>query len=170
MVLLHIVFLSIVLTQLKQLTASSINATGTPISRNGQVARLFGHSKVRNNHSQLQFRFNSVSHINGWWCVRMLEPGTISWDDNYLCTNRDIGLVFSCNNGYQCNPNFKCTSTLEPAVEWWYDNALCLPIGSNVELAWSYCGSRGADWKCELVYDPASSSAFNDDYICWKEH
>lgn len=122
-----------------------------------------------NNREPLQFKFNDSSHINGWWCVRMLEA-SLSWQDNYLCTNRDIGLTWI--NPFRCESStkLKCTHTLDTAEVIWSDNALCLPVDSKVELVWSYCGAIPS-MSCVQLYDPnAPGSHINDNYVCWKEH
>ncbi|CAF1542386.1 unnamed protein product [Adineta ricciae] len=123
------------------------------------------------NNGPLQFRFDAASHINGWWCVRMFEL-TPGWDNNYLCTNRDIGLSW----GYRptdCPTSAKCVVLSEPTYApepWlWADNILCLPTQSNIELVWSYCGAV-TGLPCVHLYDPVSPVAFLDNYICWKEH
>ncbi|CAF1653838.1 unnamed protein product [Rotaria magnacalcarata] len=54
------------------------------------------------NYESLRFQFNSASHINGWWCVRMYE-GTTSWQDNYWCTNYDIDLSWRWKSADRCN-------------------------------------------------------------------
>ncbi|CAF1627461.1 unnamed protein product [Rotaria magnacalcarata] len=54
------------------------------------------------NYESLRFQFNSASHINGWWCVRMYE-GPTSWQDNYWCTNYDIDLSWRWKSADRCN-------------------------------------------------------------------
>ncbi|CAF1179820.1 unnamed protein product [Rotaria magnacalcarata] len=115
----------------------------------------------------LQFRFNYSSHINGWWCVKMYE-GRGSWEDNYLCTNYDIGLSWSWTLQDVCMLSLKCVFTVEPSDAWWYDNALCLPSNSKIELVWSFCGPR-ENLSCIQLYDPSSPSYFHDNYLCWRQ-
>jgi hypothetical protein len=137
-------------------------------------ARYYGDNSTgpssKYNTTPLQFRFNSSSHINGWWCVKMGEL-TTGWTNNYLCTNKDIGLVWRCHHN-ECRPTLKCTATVEPLdpqVWWWQDNALCLPVTSNVEMIWSYCGSL-PEMLCVRLLDNASPQPFSDNFLCWKEH
>ncbi|CAF0882331.1 unnamed protein product [Adineta steineri] len=138
------------------------------------VARLMGNNSIdfvsKNVLGPLEFRFNPNSHINGWWCVKMDEI-TPGWSNNYLCTNKDIGLVWRAHRD-QCQPNLKCTATVEPLdpqVWWWQDNALCLPVTSNVELVWSYCGTL-PQMSCVHMFDSVSPAPFLDNYLCWKEY
>ncbi|CAF0882351.1 unnamed protein product [Adineta steineri] len=137
-------------------------------------ARLMGNNSIdfvsKNVLDPLEFRFNPNSHINGWWCAKMgeLTPG---WSNNYLCTNKDIGLVWRCHRD-ECRPNLKCTATVEPRdpqVWWWQDNAVCLPVTSNVELVWSYCGTL-PQMSCVHMFDSVSPAPFLDNFLCWKEH
>ena len=134
--------------------SSSDNLTSSSISSRNAIRRL-------------RFRFNSTSHINGWWCVRMFEasPG---WDNNYLCTNYDIGLswhyVSNCDH-----KNCKCVTTAEPVDGRWRDNKLCLPPTSNIELIWSHCGTVPKQ-KCIRLYEQGAPSWMNDNYLCWKVH
>lgn len=140
--------------------------------RNAFTARLYGVQPKFHTPSstRLKFVFNASSPVGGMWCVQLYE-NLVSWHDNYLCTNRDIGLVWTLNHwGYGCDTNYKCTRTIEPSVAAFQDNALCLPVQSNIELVWSYCSKPRLDWDCVLVYDPSSDSSMNDNYLCYKEH
>ncbi|CAM4882300.1 unnamed protein product [Rotaria socialis] len=141
-----------------------------------EVAKLIGvHSAANltnqriNNYASLRFQFNTASHINGWWCVRMYES-TASWQDNYLCTNYDIGLSWRWKSADRCSSDLKCVATVEPGdpqKDWWQDNALCLPVNSNIELIWSWCGPL-ARVSCVQLYDSSSPAAFHDNHLCWK--
>jgi hypothetical protein len=117
--------------------------------------------------SPLQFRFSSPLYTYGWWCVLMFED-TQSWHDNYLCTDRDIGLHWIWD-GRLCRTDLKCVSTAEPGDHRWHDNALCLPRTSPIELVWSYCGAVYG-MNCIQLYDPAAPGYTHDNYLCWKEH
>lgn len=115
----------------------------------------------------LQFRFDSSSNISGWWCVRMNEV-TASWQDNYLCTNRDIGLSWRVHYN-QCAPTLKCVY-LPEIDDWvWSDNALCLPLDSNIELIYSSCGALSS-MSCVQLFDPSAPGYLNDNFVCWKVH
>jgi hypothetical protein len=46
-------------------------------------------SRMQSKGSPLQFQFSSPSYTYGWWCILMFDT-TALWNDNYLCTNRDI--------------------------------------------------------------------------------
>ncbi|CAF4083719.1 unnamed protein product, partial [Rotaria sp. Silwood1] len=108
---------------------------------------------LRSNSGSVQFRFSSPSYIYNWYCVKMFEA-TGSWHDNYLCTNRNIGLHWIWDNRV-CRTDLKCIATAEPSDNRWNDNALCLPVQSKIELVWSYCG-RVAQMNCSRLYDPAA--------------
>lgn len=119
------------------------------------------------NREPLQFKFSSDSHINGWWCVRVVEISP-SWQDNYLCTNRDIGLEWRAHYA-ECNTNMKCVYLPEIADSAWTDNALCLPLNSKVDLTYSTCGKLPS-MSCVHLFDPSGPLYLQDNYICWKEN
>ena len=132
----------------------------------------------RNVFGPLEFRFHSTSHINGWWCVKMYENGTPGWQDNYLCTNKDIGLTWNWSRGV-C-PTINSITGLAQKCVWmpephdpqtfiWADNALCLPRDSRIELVWSWCGPI-PQMSCVHLYDRDAPAVFNDNYICWREN
>jgi hypothetical protein len=123
-------------------------------------------SRMQSKGSSLQFRFSSSSHINGWWCILMFET-TESWHDNYLCTNRDIGMYWIWKK--VCRADLKCVAAVEPEDNRWHDNAICLSPDSNIELVWSSC-SRVAQMDCIHLYDPVAPDYTRDNYLCWKEH
>jgi hypothetical protein len=116
--------------------------------------------------SPLQFWFSSPLYTDGW-CVLMFED-TKSWNDNYLCTNRDIDLHWIWDQRV-FRTDLKCVSTAEPSDKSWNDNALCLPSTSSIEIVWSYGGAIYG-MNCIQLYDPAAPSYTHDNYLCWKEH
>ena len=100
----------------------------------------------------------------------MLE-GSTKWNNNYLCTNRDIGLTYVLKMEL-CRTDLKCVGTIEPYdpnVWWWQDNALCLPVESTIERVWSFCGPVRR-MNCLRLFDAESAKPFHDNHLCWKGH
>ncbi|CAF2920648.1 unnamed protein product [Rotaria sp. Silwood2] len=160
------------LAQTTYTTASKSVAHGIEVAtRMGNRSRLDATESLTNqpkwNFGSLQFQFSSPTYNSNWWCVKMFET-TSSWQDNYLCTNENIGLTWMWDNR-ACYTGLKCVATAEPADNRWHDNALCLPVDSNIELVWSYCG-RLSQMNCIQLYDPAAPGYTHDNHLCWKEH
>ena len=74
----------------------------------------------RSYYAPLRFMFTSPSYVANWWCVKMFEV-TKSWDDNWLCSNRDIGLQWIWDSR-AWRTDIKCVATAEPADKNWNDN------------------------------------------------
>jgi hypothetical protein len=133
---------------------------------------------LKGSYEPLQFRFNPLSHINGWWCVNMYERSTPGWLNNYLCTKKDIGLEWSwaretCptteNNSITPKKCVWVPEPHDPSPSVWADNALCLPLNAKIELIWSWCGPI-PQLSCVHLYDADAPTIFNDNFICWKEN
>ncbi|CAF3336541.1 unnamed protein product [Rotaria socialis] len=91
-----------------------------------------------------------------------------SRQDNYLCTNRDIGLSWR-NYPHYCNSNLKYVYTPDYVNASWSDNALCLPLESKMELISPPCGLL-PPMSCVHLFDSSKTAALNDNFVCWKEH
>ncbi|CAF4768094.1 unnamed protein product, partial [Rotaria sp. Silwood2] len=53
-------------------------------------------------------------------------------------------------------------------MNYWADNALCVPTTSKVHLIWSNCGSISG-MKCVNVAEPGGPDYAKDNYLCWEE-
>ena len=119
-------------------------------------------------HPALQLRFSFAGPIKGWHCTNFYDI-TGSWQDNYLCSNRDIGLVYFYRHDRNLdNLNLKCVHLAEPGDGVWNDNRFCLPVNSKIELVWSFYG-RVHGMQCISVAEPGHPVS-HDNYLCWKEH
>ncbi|CAF5215676.1 unnamed protein product, partial [Rotaria magnacalcarata] len=84
-----------------------------------------------------------------------------SWQDNYLCTNRDIGLSWRNYPNY-CNSNLKRVYSPDYVDGSWSDNALCLLLESKIELIWPPCGLLPPMSCCVQLFDSSTMAALND--------
>lgn len=167
LILLYCIVLQVAYTDVNQKSAVGIEAAVLMDGElpTGRTQSLTG--SLRTYFEPLQFRLTSPSYVPHWWCVKMFEV-TKSWDDNYLCANRNIGLHWIWDRR-AWRTDLKCVATAEPSDNNWNDNSLCLPSDSNIELVWSYGGPVNR-MACLQLYDPAAPSYMNDNYLCWKEH
>lgn len=96
--------------------------------------------------AQLTMTWSSAGGV-GAQCMFMSEAASISWDDNFLCTNRsDLYWVYLPQSIILPNPGFKHNAT-DQCFSWssqhyddaaWQDNAICWPASSpNPQFSWS---------------------------------
>jgi hypothetical protein len=101
-------------------------------------------------------------------CVRVNEPAEPRrehWDDNYLCSDVDLGLRWSHAGPID---RMRCTRIREPSEprrDHWDDNFLCLPWASPLELTWSADGPIEGK-NCVLVNEPSDHDRWGDNYLC----
>ncbi len=85
------------------------------------------------------FQWSQAGSIPGRVCTRIHEDADPhAWGDNYLCSDRDLGLKWS-----QAGPigSMKCTRIHEDAdPHAWGDNYLCVPNSSPINFRWSQAG------------------------------
>jgi hypothetical protein len=120
----------------------------------------------------LKFRFSFLGPLDGWHCVLVDELTPPGWDDNYICTNKPLSLTYS-RRSEECQrvDNIKCVNLVVPSDPNWFNNRLCVPQESHVQLVWSYCGPI-SNMECVKFDEPWSSSLpyFDNSYLCWKEY
>ncbi|WP_300441597.1 hypothetical protein [uncultured Mameliella sp.] len=118
-----------------------------------------------------RFYWSSSGPIAGKHCTQIVEgasPASHTWRDNYLCTDRDIGLRWSASGAIF---GMKCTQIIEgaePAQYTWRDNYLCLPQNSPLTLRWSPSGSV-AGLNCVQMVEGSDPYGWRDNYLCWSE-
>lgn len=111
-----------------------------------------------------EFRWSQVGPISGMICVRVHEDGdTQGWNDNFLCSNQDLGLRWSQAGAIK---GMRCTRIHEDAdPEGWNDNFLCLPSTSALNLSWSQAGSIPGK-TCTRVHEDADTQGWDDNFLC----
>jgi prepilin-type N-terminal cleavage/methylation domain-containing protein len=117
----------------------------------------------------LSFCWNSAGPCGGY-CYHITEPSDPdTWNDNYLCANRNLGLCWT-HDGVpgDCNGSTPyCTQWREDAdPDTWGDNYLCSPV--NYGFRWNSAGPIGG-MNCIATYEAAepSSHTWGDNYWCW---
>lgn len=100
-------------------------------------------------------------------CIQINEPADPhTWQDNFLCSNRDLGIRWSFRGPI---PGMRCTQITEgaePPQHTWHDNFLCLPPESPLELAWSARGPIPG-LHCLRFLEPSDPHTWSDNFLCW---
>lgn len=118
-----------------------------------------------------RFAWSSSGPIAGMHCTQLIEgaaPPEFTWRDNFLCTDRDIGLRWSPSGPIA---GMRCTQIIEgaePPQFTWRDNYLCLPQGAPVALNWSSSGPIAGE-SCVQVHEGRDPYSWHDNYLCWTE-
>lgn len=118
-----------------------------------------------------EFRWSSSGPIAGLNCVQVHEgraPQEFTWWDNYLCTDRDIGMRYSSAGPIA---GMRCTQIIEgaePLEYTWRDNYLCLPPSSPLTLRWSSSGPI-AGLTCVQMHEGRDPYSWHDNFLCWTE-
>jgi cytochrome c peroxidase len=115
----------------------------------------------------LSLQFVSAGATPGLVCTQISESADPAgtWDDNFLCANRDIGLRWSSAGPIA---NMRCTQINEPAEPpstTWDDNFLCVPPTSQIKLAWSYAGPL-PEGTCIPWTETADPHTWLDNFLC----
>jgi len=119
----------------------------------------FSFTALRDFHMQ----FSSNGPIADMNCTLINEPSDPNgWDNNYLCSERNIGLKWSYKGAIA---GMNCVNVNEASDPYyWGDNYLCTP--ENWGLAWSMNGPISGK-KCILVNEPSDPNAWSNNYLCW---
>ncbi len=108
------------------------------------------------------FKFSSAGPIAGMTCTQITEPSDPhGWSDNYLCSERALGLVWSSSGTIE---GMTCVNVNEPAESAWSNNYLCTP--EDWDLTFSHHGPR-PNWECVAFDEPADPNGWSDNYLCW---
>ena len=108
-------------------------------------------------------RWSFDKWIPGMFCTKVDEPtDSHGWDDNFLCSTRDLGLRWSSLgpiSGMVCT-QFEETS--DP--DGWGDNFLCAP--QDYGFRWSSKGTiKGM--QCLPITEPYDPHTWKDNFLCW---
>jgi hypothetical protein len=104
--------------------------------------------------------------IDSMHCVKWKEPSDPhNWDDNYLCTEKDIGLQWSFR-GPILGRGLKCIQVNEKSDPHdWHDNYFCWPRDLNVNFRFSSTG-RVYGFSCLAIVEPSDPNTWRDNYLC----
>lgn len=104
--------------------------------------------------------------ISGMSCTQWLEPSDPhSWDDNYLCSERDVGFQWSFRGPIQ-GRGLKCIQVREKSDPHdWHDNYFCWPRDLRVTFRFSSSG-RIDGFRCLAIVEPSDPHSWNDNYLC----
>lgn len=104
--------------------------------------------------------------IEGMHCVQWREPSDPhKWDDNYLCTERDVGFQWSFR-GPILGRGLKCIQVNEKSDPHdWHDNFFCWPRDLNVTFRFSATG-RIPGQSCIAIVEPSDPHTWRDNYLC----
>ena len=88
------------------------------------------------------------------------------WSDNYMCTDRDIGMQWSASGPIA---GLDCTLLNHPEAigvhGGWTDNHLCLPTDSLYRLTWTSTGVTAGHWQC-AQWNEGDPISWDDNYMC----
>jgi SAM-dependent methyltransferase len=108
-------------------------------------------------------RWSSAGWIPGMFCTKFDEPADPhGWDDNFLCSTRDLGLRWSNRGPIDAMVCTKIDEGSDP--DGWSDNYLCAP--RDYGFRWSMNGPLDA-MQCLQISEPADPHAWNDNFLCW---
>jgi hypothetical protein len=112
------------------------------------------------------FQWSSAGAIAGMTCTQLIETADPhTWNDNYLCSNRDFGLRWSSAGAIA---GMLCTQIVEMAdPHTWQDNYLCTPPASPLKLFWS-AQNPIAGKTCVQIIETADPDTWNDNYLCYE--
>lgn len=107
-----------------------------------------------------------AGRIEGMHCVQWREPSDPhKWDDNYLCTERDVGLQWSFR-GPILGRGLKCIQVNEKSDPHdWHDNYFCWPRDLKVTFRFSSAG-RIPGQRCIAIVEPSDPHTWRDNYLC----
>ena len=110
--------------------------------------------------------WSSAGAVDGLTCTQWYEAADPhTWDDNYLCTDVDLGLQWSSAGAIS---GMTCTQILEAAdPHTWSDNYLCAPEDSAFTFAWNSAGPIDG-MACVQIYEAADAHTWDDNYLCWE--
>ena len=110
-------------------------------------------------------RWSSAGPYGGMKCVQLLDPSDPhSWNDNYLCFDRDYG--FRWSSAGPVGGMKHCVQIKEDAdPDTWQDNYLC--SDKDYGLQWSQAGELPG-MNCTRVNEPAEPADhyWNDNFLC----
>jgi SAM-dependent methyltransferase len=97
------------------------------------------------------------------FCTKIDEPrDTHGWDNNFLCSTRDLGLRWSSLAPIHA---MVCTQMNEGSdPDGWTDNYLCAP--RDYGFQWSTNGGLKG-MQCLQIYEPEDPDTWNDNFLCW---
>jgi hypothetical protein len=108
-------------------------------------------------------RWSSSSWIKGMYCTKFDVPtDPDGWDDNFLCSTRDLKLSWS-NNGPISG--LTCTHIYEGSdPDGWGNNFLCAP--QDYGFKWSFEHPL-AGMQCLQITEPKDRYTWSDNFLCW---
>lgn len=110
--------------------------------------------------------WSNSGKIPGKICKRFEDPDQNdpnSWDDNYLCSDVDLGLKplsAAPLVGHGCT---RVAESLDP--DGWSSAYLCQ--NAALKLSWSQSGKPSGYTSCLLINEPNDPHGWNDNYLCW---
>jgi SAM-dependent methyltransferase len=108
-------------------------------------------------------RWSFDKWIPGLFCTKVDEPiDPHGWDDNFLCSTRDLGLRWSSLgpiNGMVCT---QIDEGSDP--DGWGDNYLCAP--QDYGFKWSMKGVLKG-MQCLPITEPYDPHTWKDNFLCW---
>ncbi len=120
----------------------------------------------------LELSWSSAGPLANRICTAITEPSDPhGWNDNYLCSSRDLGLGWS-SNGVNPDPSPSPTDTAVPVNEpadpnGWNNNVLFTP--ENLGLIFSSSGPQ-ANQSCTAITEPADPNGWGDNYLCYDQN
>ena len=108
-------------------------------------------------------RWSSSGWIPGLFCTKIDEPrDTHGWDNNFLCSTRDLGLRWSSLAPIHA---MVCTQMNEGSdPDGWSDNYLCAP--RDYGFQWYTAGALKG-MQCLQISEPEDPDTWNDNFLCW---
>jgi hypothetical protein len=114
------------------------------------------------NPAGFRLAWNSAGPIAGMTCTQITEPADPdTWNDNYLCADRDLGLRWSYAGPIA---GMVCTQIHEGSdPHTWNDNYLCAP--NDLGLRYSSAGPI-VGMSCTQLLETSDPHTWSDNYLC----
>ncbi|MBK8012166.1 MAG: hypothetical protein IPK13_12530 [Deltaproteobacteria bacterium] len=112
--------------------------------------------------SMSDFLWSASGRIANMACVQIEEPSDVyGWDDKFLCSRHDWGLVWSSAGAIA---GMSCTLIDEPGdPHGWQDNYLCAP--NPLPMQWNYNGMIPG-WSCLKFEQSLDPFGWSNNYLC----
>lgn len=112
----------------------------------------------------LELKWSFTGAIPGMSCTHVWEHADPhDWGDNFLCSDKNIGLQFSQSGQI---PNKECISLDEPLdPHTWADNYLCWNRDRQYKLRFSISGPING-MSCLPMNEPSDPDSWTDNFIC----
>ncbi|XP_066927987.1 uncharacterized protein [Clytia hemisphaerica] len=119
------------------------------------------------------FRFSYRGIVNGWTCIRIIEPSDPIWKNgnSYFCHKagpqfRGVGMRWSYAGAIRGMKCFRVFEPSEPRHYHWRDNYICVPANSPYNLRFYNSNPKYARCRCVQWLKPSDPHTWRDNWLC----